>query len=329
MKEMISVIVPIYKSEKYLNRCVNSLIAQTYKNIEIILVDDGSSDSSGKICDKYAVLDKRVKVIHQKNGGVCKARNAGMDFASGKYISFLDADDNLYINALEYLYEQIVKYDADISIAQKIVISNLGKKIEFHYPKAKSIWQGNEGLVKSLEDHPATYSVWGKLYKKEFLKDIRFKEGMRIHEDSFFLFICMTKQPKVIVNDEPIIQINQTQGSASRGAFSERMFDIIYLAEEKKAIIEKYYPEYNDKINNLMIKANLALLHSLCKSYGFKYRKYEKKCIEEVISNKKFFQPAIKEDSKWFWIVTHHLYLFYKIFFTIRLNYRNLRNRYL
>ena len=116
MKAEISVIVPIYKLEQYLEECVDSLIEQTYKNIEIILVDDGSPDNCGAICDRYAEQDDRIQVIHKKNGGLSDARNAGLDIASGEYVLFIDSDDNVSVDMVEELYGAIKKQNADISV---------------------------------------------------------------------------------------------------------------------------------------------------------------------------------------------------------------------
>ena len=118
MLPKVSIIVPIYKVEKYLNRCIDSILNQTYKNIEVILVDDGSPDRCGAICDNYSKIDKRIKVIHKKNEGLAEARNAGIKIATGEYISFVDSDDFINKNMYKVLYENAIKYDADISMCQ-------------------------------------------------------------------------------------------------------------------------------------------------------------------------------------------------------------------
>ena len=116
MKELISIIVPVYNVEKYLNRCIDSLISQTYQNIEIILVDDGSTDSSSEIVDGYLKKDNRIKVFHKDNGGLSDARNKGIEISKGKYLSFVDSDDYVTNTYIETLYNTIIEYEADISI---------------------------------------------------------------------------------------------------------------------------------------------------------------------------------------------------------------------
>ena len=115
MDSLVSVIVPVYKVEKYLSKCLDSIVNQTYKNLEIILVDDGSPDNSGKICDEYAQKDSRIKVIHKENGGLSSARNAGLDIATGEYIAFADSDDSVHLDFVEKLYRAIKEENADIA----------------------------------------------------------------------------------------------------------------------------------------------------------------------------------------------------------------------
>ena len=124
-QDLISIVVPIYNVEKYLEKCINSIIIQTYKNIEIILVNDGSTDSSGKICDIYLKIDKRIKVVHKKNGGLSDARNVGIENAKGKYIAFIDSDDFLDSDFIEILYNLIIEYNADVSCCKCNVIYKL------------------------------------------------------------------------------------------------------------------------------------------------------------------------------------------------------------
>ena len=121
MNELISVIVPIYNVEKYLERCLDSIIKQTYKNLDIILVDDGSIDNSTKICDEYVKKDSRIKVIHKENGGLSDARNVGIDNSDGKYICFIDSDDYIELDMIENLYDGIVKNNANICCCGKLL----------------------------------------------------------------------------------------------------------------------------------------------------------------------------------------------------------------
>ena len=171
--ELISVIVPVYKVEEYIKTCVNSIRRQTYHNIEIILIDDGSPDECGVICDQYANLDKRIRVIHKKNGGLSDARNAGMNIANGEYISFIDADDYVSEYYIETLYKILKDNDADMSICGcNIVYDDNGCLVRSESNKTEVCSQ-EECIRRSLSIH-LRQSAWGKLYPVELLRNIRF-----------------------------------------------------------------------------------------------------------------------------------------------------------
>lgn len=308
MNDLISVIIPVYNSEKNLRNCLRSVLTQSYKNIEVVVVDDGSFDGSPEICDEYMRDNPAVKVFHIQNHGVSYARNIGLDNASGEYICFLDSDDELMPDALETLYGTLRDNLADISVGKKVSIDQNGGVIKTVYPFPNELWKGEEGLTNSLKDHPATYSVWGKLYKRELISDIRFAEGKKINEDSFFVFECLLKQPVVAVIDKEVVKYNITQNSASRGEFSEKYLDILYFAEEKERIINDSYPQMNALAENMLIKAHLSLLNNLIKTFDKKYRAQEKKSLRFVRTHKSAFIPATANDIKFFNIVIHRRY---------------------
>ena len=176
---LISIIVPVYKTEQYLRKCVDSILAQTYTNIEVILIDDGSPDGSPILCDEYAQNDSRVKVIHQKNAGVSAARNAGLDIAAGEYIGFVDSDDWIEPDMYEVLMDIASKSGADIAASASCgeMISGGGDKSFVHLSKEEAII----GLFSWKYDF---LSVCGKLYKCKMFYSIRFPNGVSINEDA-------------------------------------------------------------------------------------------------------------------------------------------------
>ena len=185
-ESLISVVVPIYKVEKHLVKCIDSIIEQSYRNIELILVDDGSPDSCPQICEEYRKKDSRIKVIHKQNGGLSDARNAGMEIATGEWITFIDSDDYVGINFLKELYSSAINTKADISICDyKSVSDDTGQEIK----KTSTEVFDN---VKCLEEmyHPRTHGMefvaWGKLYQTKLFKKngIEYPVG-KIHEDTF------------------------------------------------------------------------------------------------------------------------------------------------
>lgn len=169
----LSIIVPIYKTELYLKKCIDSILNQIFKNFELILVADGSPDRCGEICDEYAKKDNRIKVIHKKNGGQASARNEGLDIAKGNYIGFVDSDDWLEPNMYEVLYNEIIKSNSIISIC-KITTS---KKIKNKVKKIKILDSKEKIFDALLRENYLKWSVCNKLYKKEDIKNIRFLEG--------------------------------------------------------------------------------------------------------------------------------------------------------
>ncbi len=194
--ELISVIVPVYKVEEYLELCLDSIISQTYTNLEIILVDDGSPDNCGKICDEYAEKDPRIKVIHQENGGLSAARNAGLDIATGDYIGFVDSDDYIESNYYEELIKSIKNYNSEQAICGV-------RKFEL---ESRAIFYGNKCLSKDdylkelLKEDVASYT-WNKLYKKELFDGIMFPVG-ELFEDIKTLHLLGEKTNYVSFTDK-------------------------------------------------------------------------------------------------------------------------------
>lgn len=186
MNELISIVVPVYKVEPYLERCIRSITAQTYDNLEIILVDDGSPDQCGAICDRFAQDDPRIKVYHKKNGGTSDARNYGVERASGKYISFVDADDYLSTNYFAYLSDLLVKHDADISCCcmERTSEDTSAFGINPGIPKER-LFTGREACREFFGCcYDVLVTVWGKLFKSEIVKQFSFPVGRRYEDEA-------------------------------------------------------------------------------------------------------------------------------------------------
>lgn len=306
MAELISVIIPAYNAEKYIERCIRSIQNQTYQNVEIIVVNDGSVDGTETAARRCCVQDARIQVISQENKGVSAARNRGMEEAKGEYLAFVDADDTLPAEALEVLMKKLLEERADIVSGTIRVIHRSGMETE--ETAAEEIWTGTTALEKSLEDHIHTYSVCGKLFRKEFVKNISFAEGRKVHEDSFFLFECFRHEPRMACFDRCVYLCHISENSASRTNFSEKYFDILYFAECKYKVIQNEYPQYEQLAKNMMIKANMALLKILCKENGKRYRQEERTCIRWIQQNQQYFLPSARIDKSWFFVIKYHLY---------------------
>lgn len=229
----ISVIVPIYKAESFLSECINSIVNQSFRDIEIVLVDDGSPDNCPKICDEYAEKDSRIVVIHQKNGGISAARNAGIEAAKGKYISFCDSDDFFDEDFLSTLYSVMKERNADIVTCRfkgiypdrTVVKSNTGNIIEYTNLEAMDELFFGEGPMPEVRLKINVVS-WNKLYTKELFDNIRFPVG-EMNDDVGTAYKLVHAAKKIVYIDKPLYNYRMTEESATRGGFNEHKFEIL------------------------------------------------------------------------------------------------------
>jgi len=223
--ELISVIVPVYNVEKYLERSVNSLLAQTYTDFEIILVDDGATDSSGTMCDSIDLCDERIRVIHKKNGGLSSARNAGLAIAEGKYVAFVDSDDAVSPNFLLMLYTAMSKVGADMSMCGKAVFK--GDKYtepdDVALPSVK-VLSYRDYMGGLFLNHDTYIPTWNKLYKKSLFDGIKFPEG-KLHEDTFTTYLCAKAANKIAVIPNKLYYYFYNEEGIAHSKFSFRRFD--------------------------------------------------------------------------------------------------------
>ena len=241
MRDLISVIIPVYKVEEYLCRCVDSVLAQTYTNMEIILVDDGSPDNCPVMCDEYARQDSRVKVIHQENAGLSGARNAGIDMAQGQWLAFVDSDDYLAADFLEQLYQACVDTDSSLSVCRWEYVR--GEAILEHGTGETRVYTGREMLANLYVPDGAYFVVaWNKLYRKELFEDIRYPLG-RIHEDEATTYRIYDKVKKAAYVDRSLYGYFVTPVSITRGFNPKRMDWVTAVAERIDFFEEKGYTE--------------------------------------------------------------------------------------
>lgn len=195
MTALISIIVPVYKTQPYLRKCLNSIIRQTYKNLEIVLVDDGSPDDCGKICDEYAARDLRIKVIHQRNSGLSSARNEGLKIASGEYIGFADSDDWIEADMFETLYRGALEYKADIAICGFYFVRD--NKCRAVNEKQTVLYDREDAIHHLILDDTFTNHVWNKLYKRKLFENVYFPDG-RTFEDVATTYKLFEKSDRVV-----------------------------------------------------------------------------------------------------------------------------------
>lgn len=246
--ELISVIVPVYKVEEYLDHCVKSIVEQTYHNLEIILVDDGSPDKCPLKCDEWAKQDNRIRVIHKKNGGLSDARNVGLQVATGSYISFIDSDDWISPDFYENLYRSIIKNNAQIAAsgitwAYKDYLQN-DKLIN------KQVFSSEEALNTLIQGQGFYAVAWNKLYKRTLFEGIEFPVG-KLHEDEFVTYRLVGKATKLVLCQKVIYYYRQRSGSIMH-EWSSAHLDVLEAFKERMDFMYKCYP-------NLYLKSKYSL----------------------------------------------------------------------
>ena len=283
--EKISVIIPVYNMEKYLNRCINSVINQTYKNLEIILVNDGSTDNSADICNYFLNKDSRIKVINKKNGGLSDARNAGIAIASGEYISFLDSDDWIDLDYYEVLYKSIVENNADIAIIGFLWV----KENKFYKPPfylENRILTSKEAIKELAKDEFLTSHAWNKLFKREFFNDIKFPYG-RTYEDVFIMHKIFSQAKKILIISDFKYYYYMHNDSIIHTPKAKNLIDKFFAFKSRYNDLRDEYTdiEYNmiKSIYNVVIE--ILYVHPLNSDAKNKY-KSEIKEIKKFISNK-------------------------------------------
>ena len=222
---LVSVIIPIYDVEKHLNRCVESVVNQTYKNLEIILVDDGSPDKCPEICDEWAMKDSRIKVIHKENGGISSARNAGLEVCSGEYIAFVDSDDWIELEMYSILIKAIKDNCAEMAIAGRYdVFESTDLKISGRCPEVCGVYLPNEILPKMLLGQHYDSAVWDKLYHSSLWKVIRFPNG-KIYEDVAIMYKVVLSCKKIVTVTNLLYNYYHREDSIVTSKFREALFD--------------------------------------------------------------------------------------------------------
>lgn len=229
----ISIIVPVYNVEKYLKKCIDSILSQTYTNLDIILVNDGSTDNSGMICEDYAKKDKRITVIHKKNGGLSSARNAGLDIAKGEYIGFVDSDDFIADNMYEILYHSIIDYNCDISIA-RLQSSDSEEKRDFKVRKMNKF----EALERTIVPYDLEIGIPTRLYKRFIFDNLRFDVG-KIYEDFLILTDIFLRAENVVFNGNAVYYYLIRSGSITHPETIKVSENIIEAASKTLIALKK------------------------------------------------------------------------------------------
>lgn len=280
---LISVIVPVYNVEKYIAACVDSILAQTYTNLEILLVDDGSTDSSGALCDEYARRDVRVRVIHQENGGLSDARNTGMQSAQGTYFAFVDSDDFIAGDYIAYLYGMIEKHHAQIAVCgyQKVYPGDenscYGTQTDKHNSvNSEKVYHTEEGLHQLLYQRGMITSAWGRLFDASLFIQadaIQFPVG-KLHEDVAVMYKLFGAADTIVCGDEAKYYYLQRADSIVNQQFDRRRMDYIAFTGECIQFMEDFYPSLRKAAVSRHFSACFELLSGIenNNSYRIEYK---------------------------------------------------------
>lgn len=281
MDEIISIIVPVYNASKYIEECICSILEQTYKNIEILLVDDGSKDNSLKICNRFASEDKRVKVFSKANTGVSDTRNYGIENCSGKYVTFVDSDDRLESTAIEKMYNKLKETEADVVIGGVCDFYDDGKTIPHKYNLQKIIEYNNEEALKALLlEYPFNGVVWSKLYKRELFNTQKFDINTKIAEDLKLLYKMFFHCKKIIFFPDIVYHWRINPNSVTKQALNESWFKEVSICEEIIQFVSSECPEIIKYAQRRYLSIILTLSRKAIKENGSKeQRKLLKECL--------------------------------------------------
>lgn len=256
----ISVIVPVYEAEQYLDRCVKSILEQTYQNFELILVDDGSPDNSPSLCDEWAKNDNHIYVIHKENGGASSARNAGLKIAKGRWIAFADSDDWLDRTALKTLYDLANQYNVPMAIG--------GMRVVQKYTDASIVMKQNAKVLSNadlmsrffrLNGEPDTHSVWGAIIRRDILEDYSFIEG-RMNEDVETCYYLARKCEAAVYTDAPLYNYFKNIEGVTNSGFSKKKLDLLDIWDIVQKQVEQFTPEYSYACEMNCKRARFTLL---------------------------------------------------------------------
>lgn len=279
----ISIIVPVYNVEKYLENCIESILNQTFKDFELILVDDGSTDNSGKICDIYEKKDTRIKVIHKNNGGLSSARNAGLDIACGKYIGFVDSDDSIHPKMYEVLYNLIKNHKSDISCCNYKCTYDISCKEHEELNLNEVIEMSNIEAIEKLYDKDLGVRLvvaWNKLYNKCLFDNIRYKVG-RLHEDEFMAHRILYNSKKITYVDNELYYYLQRDGSIMSKKTYKRKVDALLAQSDRMRFC-----------NKIGLK---SMSDNICKTYEYEFFNLYRQLLGEGSANKEFLNELRRD----------------------------------
>ena len=278
-EEKIAVVVPVYNVEQYLERCVNSIIGQTYTALEIILVDDGSTDCSGVMCDEFTKRDERIRAIHKENGGLSDARNVGIAQASGEFITFIDSDDFILPDMIERLYSVKTKYNTPIAccLMQQVTDEDQGREYSAAGQPGEECLTRVEALERMLRQNGINCSAWAKLYDISLFNDVEYPKG-EIYEDLGTTYKLLAKAERVAIVHKEGYCYYKRSGSIQVSPFKIEKLAEYRFAMEQKAFLDARFPELKMATTDRLVSCCFHILFGM--DGGFLK---ERKMLEDTI----------------------------------------------
>lgn len=304
MKKLVSVIIPAYNIEEYIGRCLDSVLSQTYENLEIIVIDDGSSDSTGKILDEYEKKEDRIKVIHKENGGVSSARNKGLDVAAGEYIGFIDGDDLIDPRMYEILVNLLEEENADIAhCGYQMVFPN---RVDYYYNTGKrKVQTTKEGLKDLLSGEMIEPGLVNKLYKKDIIKNHRLDETVKINEDLLMNYQLFKESKKSVYYDITpyFYMIRKGSATGSNTLSTKRKDALCVLKQIKDDCVD-------EELKVIAYRRYIYLLMAICRDNveNIEYKKYQilkRKQLKQELKQE-LFKESIPKKLKYMCILSSY-----------------------
>lgn len=321
----ISVIVPVYKVEKYINRCVDSILAQTFTDFELILVDDGSPDDCGRICEKYAASDSRIHVLHRKNGGLSAARNAGIDwvfkYSNSEWLTFIDSDDWVHSKYLEALYHAVLMYQVSVSSCGYQETAGETPAVQ-----AEEINAIKYSAQKYYMENTANATIaCGKLYRKSCFEKIRYPEG-KIHEDEYITYRILFRFRELAVIKAPLYAYFVNQDGITKSAWNPKRMDIFGAFEQQISFLKKnhMYDLADMRVGNYMwsVEQQMKAFDAVKQIYSDKYERKLRRRLGSILlrwkqkypfeKNKKRYETAFPKGMWLYWNVEALKYKLFK-----------------
>lgn len=273
-QDLITVVVPVYNVELWLDRCINSIINQTYRNLEIVLVDDGATDNSGVMCDGWKTIDNRIKVLHKVNGGLSDARNAGIKIATGKYITFVDSDDSIDLDMIEYLYQLLIKHKCGMSLCSHRVFFEKSNKVKSLGNGKEEVLSAEECIKKMCYHDSVDTSAWGKLYERDLFNNIEYPVG-KLFEDIGTTYKTFIASERIACGYKDKYTYYIRPNSITTRGFNIRKLDLLEMTDNMAEDVLKVFPDLDKAVLRRRVYARFSTLNQLLNVEGYAKEKYE------------------------------------------------------